>query len=44
MAMKNPNHPRHLVRDCLNELGVSVTAGAKALVRETLGAVASYQP
>jgi len=31
MPMKNPNHPGDIVRDCLDELGVSVTDGAKAL-------------
>jgi addiction module HigA family antidote len=31
MPMKNPNHPGDLIRDCLGELGVSVTDGAKAL-------------
>jgi len=31
MPMKNPNHPGDLIRDCLDELGVSVTDGAKAL-------------
>jgi addiction module HigA family antidote len=29
--MKNPNHPGDIIRDCLDELGVSVTDGAKAL-------------
>lgn len=29
--MKNPNHPGDLIRDCLDELGVTVTDGAKAL-------------
>jgi addiction module HigA family antidote len=29
--MKNPNHPGDLIRDCLDELGVNVTEGAKAL-------------
>ena len=30
--MKNPVHPGHIVRhDCLEPLGLSVTAGAKAL-------------
>ena len=29
--MKNPNHPGDLIRDCLDELGVTVTEGAKAL-------------
>src|SRR5271165_1841318 len=32
MAMKNPVHPGGVVRkDCLEPLGLSVTAGAKAL-------------
>ena len=31
MPMKNPNHPGDILRDCLDELGVSVTEGAKAL-------------
>jgi addiction module HigA family antidote len=31
MPMKNPNHPGELIRDCLDELGVTVTDGAKAL-------------
>jgi addiction module HigA family antidote len=31
MPMKNPNHPGDLIRDCLGELGVNVTEGAKAL-------------
>jgi len=32
MAMKNPVHPGSIVRqDCLDPLGMSVTAGAKAL-------------
>src|ERR1039458_3206911 len=31
MQMKNPNHPGDLIRDCLDELGVNVTEGAKAL-------------
>ncbi len=30
MPMKNPHHP-DIIRDCLDELGVSVTDGAKAL-------------
>src|SRR5277367_1268406 len=29
--MKNPNHPGDLIRDCLDELGDTVTDGAKAL-------------
>jgi addiction module HigA family antidote len=31
MPMKNPSHPGDIIRDCLDELGVSVTDGAKAL-------------
>ena len=31
MQMKNPNHPGDMIRDCLDELGVNVTDGAKAL-------------
>jgi addiction module HigA family antidote len=31
MQMKNPTHPGDIIRDCLDELGVSVTDGAKAL-------------
>jgi len=31
MQMKNPSHPGDLIRDCLDELGVNVTDGAKAL-------------
>lgn len=31
MPMKNPNHPGDIIRDCLEELGVNVTDGAKAL-------------
>src|ERR1700683_2099491 len=31
MQMKTPNHPGDLIRDCLDELGVNVTDGAKAL-------------
>ena len=30
MPMKNPNHPGDIIRDCLDELGVNVTEGAKA--------------
>jgi antitoxin HigA-1 len=39
MPMKNPTHPGLVVRhDCLDALGLSVTAGAKALgvTRQTL--------
>lgn len=31
MPMKNPNHPGDIIRDCLDEIGVSVTDAAKAL-------------
>ena len=31
MPMKKPNHPGDLIRDCLDELKISVTDGAKAL-------------
>ena len=31
MPMKNPNHPGDIIRDCLGELGVTVTDGAQAL-------------
>ena len=31
MPMKNPNHPGDIIRDCLDELGVNVTEGAKGL-------------
>jgi addiction module HigA family antidote len=31
MPMKNPNHPGDLIRDCLAELKINVTDGAKAL-------------
>jgi antitoxin HigA-1 len=31
MPMKNPNHPGDLIKDCLDELKVTVTEGAKAL-------------
>jgi addiction module HigA family antidote len=39
MPMKNPAHPGRIVRhDCLEPLGLSVTAGAKVLgvTRQTL--------
>jgi addiction module HigA family antidote len=41
MPMKNPNHPGDIIRDCLDELGVNVTEGAKALgvTRATLSRV-----
>ena len=31
MPMKKPNHPGDIIRDSLDELGVNVTEGAKAL-------------
>jgi antitoxin HigA-1 len=31
MPMKKPNHPGDLIRDCLDEFGVNVTDGAKAI-------------
>jgi len=31
MPMKSPNHPGDIIRDCLDELAVNVTDGAKAL-------------
>lgn len=31
MPMKKPNHPGDIIRDCLDELKISVTDGAKAL-------------
>ena len=31
MTMKKPNHPGDLIRDCLDELKINVTDGAKAL-------------
>jgi len=31
MPMKKPNHPGDLIRDCLDEVKISVTEGAKAL-------------
>lgn len=31
MPMKNPPHPGGLVRDCLEELGISVAEGAEGL-------------
>jgi addiction module HigA family antidote len=41
MPMKKPNHPGDLIRDCLDELKISVTEGAKALgvTRPTLSRV-----
>ena len=31
MPMKKPSHPGDIIRGCLNELGVNVTDGTKAL-------------
>ena len=31
MPMKTPKHPGNIIRECLDELGVNVTDGAKAL-------------
>ena len=31
MPMKNPNHPGEIIRDCLDELKVTITEAAKAL-------------
>lgn len=31
MPMKNPSHPGEIVRQCLDELGLTVTDGAKIL-------------
>lgn len=39
MAMKNPSHPGRIIKNaCLDPLGLSITAGAKALgiTRQTL--------
>ena len=33
MPMKKPNHPGDLIRDCLDELRINVTDGARALGR-----------
>ena len=50
MLMKKPNHPGDLIRDCLDELRVSVTDGAKALgvtratLSRLLGGKASVSP
>ena len=35
MPMKNPNHPGDIIRECLDELDVNVTEGAKLLWRLT---------
>lgn len=41
MAMKNPPHPGGIVKDCIEELGLSVTDAAKILhvTRPTLSRV-----
>ena len=41
MQMKKPNYPGDIIRDCLDDLGVNVTEGAKALgvTRATLSRV-----
>jgi addiction module HigA family antidote len=41
MPMKKPNHPGDLIRDCLEELKITVTDGAKALgvTRATLSRI-----
>ena len=41
MPMKKPNHPGDIIRDCLDELGVTVTEGARALgvTRPTLSRI-----
>ncbi len=41
MPMKKPNHPGDLIRDCLDELKINVTDGAKALgvTRATLSRI-----
>lgn len=41
MAMKNPPHPGGIVKDCIEDLGLSVTAAAKILdvTRPTLSRV-----
>jgi antitoxin HigA-1 len=50
MPMKKPNHPGDLIRDCLDELKISVTDGAKALgvtratLSRLLNAKASVSP
>jgi plasmid maintenance system antidote protein VapI len=45
MPMKNPNHPGDIIRDCLDELGVNVTVGARALgvTRATLSRLINPQ-
>ena len=50
MPMKKPNHPGDLIRDCLDELKINVTDGAKALgvtraaLSRLLNAKASVSP
>jgi len=50
MPMKKPNHPGDLIRDCLDELKINVTDGAKALgvtratLSRLLNAEASVSP
>ena len=41
MPMKKPNHPGDIIRDCLDELKITVTDGAKALgvTRATLSRI-----
>ncbi len=41
MPMKKPNHPGDLIRDCLDELKINVTDGARALgvTRPTLSRI-----
>jgi addiction module HigA family antidote len=41
MPMKNPSHPGGIIKDCLDELGLSVTEAAKVLdvTRATLSRV-----
>ena len=43
MAMKNPPHPGGVVKDCIKDLGLSVTEAAKVLdvTRPTLSRVIS---
>ena len=43
--MKKPNHPGDLIRDCLDELKINVTDGAKALgvTRPTLSRLLQRQ-
>src|SRR3990172_5979498 len=41
MPMKKPNHPGDLIRDCLEEIKITITDGAKALgvTRATLSRI-----